>query len=142
MSPPQLQLVQNHAAPSHGPPARILSPLFFQAKSLLLPKPRGKKPSILKLHGPNFHQSHVVSKSPSMAVVPGFNSQCQSSSAAPFLTPPTITYAFQHSHILSTLLGCHVKSGQVRHHGVELIISKLSHKGCIQGELPPSYIMG
>ena len=30
-------------APSHGPPARVLSPLFFLAKSLLLPKPRGKK---------------------------------------------------------------------------------------------------
>ena len=38
-----LQLIQSHVAPSHGPPARVLSPLFFQAKSLLLPKPRGKK---------------------------------------------------------------------------------------------------
>ena len=38
-----LQLIQNHAAPSHGPPARVLSPLFFPAKSLLLPKPSGKK---------------------------------------------------------------------------------------------------
>ena len=55
-----LQVIQNHVAPSYGPPARVLSPLFFQAKSLLLPKPRGKKPNILKLHGPNFHQSCVV----------------------------------------------------------------------------------
>ena len=38
-----LQLIQSHVAPSHGPPARVLSPLFFPAKSLLLPKPRGKK---------------------------------------------------------------------------------------------------
>ena len=38
-----VQLIQSHAAPSHGPPARVLSPLFFPAKSLLLPKPRGKK---------------------------------------------------------------------------------------------------
>ena len=38
-----LQLIQSHAAPSHGPPARVLPPLFFPAKSLLLPKPRGKK---------------------------------------------------------------------------------------------------
>ena len=38
-----LQLIQNHAAPSHGPPARDLSLLFFLAKSLLLPKPCGKK---------------------------------------------------------------------------------------------------
>ena len=30
-------------APSQGPPARVLSPLVFQAKSLLQPKPRGKK---------------------------------------------------------------------------------------------------
>ena len=38
-----LQLIQSHAAPSHGPPARVLSPLSFLAKSLLLPKPHGKK---------------------------------------------------------------------------------------------------
>ena len=38
-----LQLIQNHGAPSHGPLVRVLSPLFFPAKSLLLPKPRGKK---------------------------------------------------------------------------------------------------
>ena len=38
-----LQLIQNHVAPSHGPTARVLPPLFFPAKSLLLPKPRGKK---------------------------------------------------------------------------------------------------
>ena len=38
-----LQLIQNHGAPSHGPLVRVLSPLFFSAKSLLLPKLRGKK---------------------------------------------------------------------------------------------------
>ena len=38
-----LQLIQSHVAPSHGPPARALPPHFFPAKSLLLPKPRGKK---------------------------------------------------------------------------------------------------
>ena len=38
-----LQLIQSPVAPSHGPPARVLSPLFFPAKSLLLPKPHGKK---------------------------------------------------------------------------------------------------
>ena len=38
-----LQLIQSHVAPSHGPLARVLPPLFFPAKSLLLPKPRGKK---------------------------------------------------------------------------------------------------
>ena len=38
-----LQLIHNHVAPSHGPPARVLSPLSFQANCLLLPKPRGKR---------------------------------------------------------------------------------------------------
>ena len=38
-----LQLIQSHVAPSHGPPATVLSPLFFLAKPLLLPKPRGKR---------------------------------------------------------------------------------------------------
>ena len=38
-----LQLIQRHVAPTHSPPARFLSPLFFPAKSLLLPKLRGKK---------------------------------------------------------------------------------------------------
>ena len=38
-----LQLIQSHVVPSHGPPARVLPPLFFPAKSLLLPKPCGKK---------------------------------------------------------------------------------------------------
>ena len=32
-----------------------------------------------------------------MAAMPGFKSQCQSSSAAPFPTPPTISYTCQHS---------------------------------------------
>ncbi|KAF6081915.1 hypothetical protein HJG60_008898 [Phyllostomus discolor] len=47
-----LQLIQNHVAPSCGPPARLLSPLFFQAKSLLLPRPCGKR-ELPKPHSPN-----------------------------------------------------------------------------------------
>ena len=136
-----LQLIQNHVAPSHGPPARILSHLSFQARSLLLPKLRGIKET-LKLHGPNFHQSCVVPKGLSMAAAPGFKSQSQSFSAALFLTPPTICYTCQHFHILSALLGCHIKSGHVWPHGMELIFSKLSHRRCNQGELLPSYILG
>ena len=38
-----LQLIQSHVAPSHGPTTRVLFPLFFLAKSLLMPKLRGKK---------------------------------------------------------------------------------------------------
>ena len=35
-------LIQNHMAPSHGWPARVISPLSSPARSLLLPKPCGK----------------------------------------------------------------------------------------------------
>ena len=77
-----------------------------------------------------------------MAVAPGFKSQCQSSSATPFLTPPTISYTCQHPHILPALLGCHSKSRQVWPHGMEPIFSKLSHRRYNQRELPPSCIMG
>ena len=78
----------------------------------------------------------------SMAATPGFKSQCQSSSAAPFPTPPTVSYTCQHSCILPALLGCHSKSGQVWPHGMEPIFSKISCRRCNQGELLPSYILG
>ena len=68
-----LQLIQNHVAPSHGPPARNLSPLFFQAKSLLLPKPCGKNGSPLKLHSPNFCQRCMVPKAPAWLPRLGLN---------------------------------------------------------------------
>ena len=77
-----------------------------------------------------------------MAAAPGFKSQRPSSSAAPFLTPPIISYTCQHSRILPALLGCHSKSGQVWPHGVEPIFSKLSGRPCNQGELLPSHIWG
>ena len=91
--------------------------------------------------------SYVVPKRPMvpkrhcMAAVPGFKSQCQSSSATPFLTPPTIGHSCQHSHIFPALLGCHCKFGQVWPCGVEPIISKLLCRPCNQGQLYPSYIM-
>ena len=94
-------------------------------------------------------QSHVVltlaqatGAPPGMAAMPGFKSQHQSSSAAPFPIPPTISYTCQHSHILPALLGCHSKSGQVWPLGMEPIIFKLSRRCCNQGELPPSYVLG
>ena len=95
------------------------------------PKPRGPLPSSPKLGGPLC-----------MAATPGFKSQCQSSSAAPFPIPLTISYTCQHPHILPALLGCHSKSGQVWPHGMEPIISKLSRRLRNPGELPPSYILG
>ena len=126
-----LQLIQSHVAPSHGPPARVLSPLFFPAKSLLLPKPCGKK-----------KHSKTLWSSPSMAAGPRLKSQRPSSFAAPFLTPPTVSYTCQHPCILPALLGCHSKSGQVWPHGMEPIISTLSRRPCNQGELLRSPILG
>ena len=79
---------------------------------------------------------------PSMAATPRFKSQHPSSFAAPFPTPPTVSYTCQHPHILPAFLGCHSKSGQVWPHGMEPIISKLSHRPCNQGELLPSPILG
>ena len=152
-------------APSHGPPARVLSPLFFPAKSLLLPKPCGKKkhpkttrssPFPSELCGP----LHSLFTSPetrgplpiyllqnlvvlSLLWLPGLGlNPSASSSAALFPTPPTISYTCQHSGILPALLGCHSKSGQVWPHGMEPIISKLSPRPCNQGELLPSPILG
>ena len=92
--------------------------------------------------------SHVVPQTPvvpkrwRLAASLGFKSQHQSSSAAPFLTPPTIGHSCQHSHIPPALLGCHSKSRQVWPCGVEPIISKVLCRLCNQGELTPSYIMG
>ena len=133
-----LQLIQSPMAPSHGPPARVLSPPFFQAKSLLLPKPRGKR----EQPKATWSQSTPPKPTPHMAAMPGFKSQCQSSSAAPFPTPATISYTCQHSHILPALLGCRRKSGQAWPRGMEPVFSKLSRKHCNRGELPPSYILG
>ena len=78
----------------------------------------------------------------SMAAGPRFKSQRPSSFAAPFLTPPTVSYTCQHPRILPALLGCHSKSGQVWPHGMEPIISKLSRRPCNQAELFPSSILG
>ena len=78
----------------------------------------------------------------SMAATSRFKSQRPSSFAAPFPTPPTISYTCQYPRILPALLGCHCKSGQVWPHGKEPIISKLSRRRCNQGKLLPSYILG
>ena len=176
-----LQLIQSHSAPSHGPPARVLPPLFFPAKSLLLPKPHDKKQhskttwsSLLSFRTVGsfspFQNCVVLFLSPQNLVVLsfftsephgplpfpseprgslslwllrlGFKSQRPSSFAAPFPTPPTVSYTCQHPRILPPLLGCHSKSGQVWPHGMEPIISKLSSRPCNQGELLPSPMLG
>ena len=58
------------------------------------------------------HKAARSQKAPSMAAAPGFKSQHQSSFAAPFPTPSTISYTCKHSCILPTVLCCHSKSGQ------------------------------
>ena len=80
--------------------------------------------------------------SPSVAAGPRFKFPHPSSFAAPFPTPPTVSYTCQHPGILPALLGCHSKSGQVWPHGMEPIISKLSGRPCNQGELRLSPTLG
>ena len=92
--------------------------------------------------GPLYSPFRTAWSSLPMAAAPRFKSQFPSSFAAPFLTPPTVSYTCQHPRILPALLGCHSKSGQVWPHGMEPIISKLSRRCCNQGELLPSYILG
>ena len=86
---PDPQLI--HVAPSHGPPARILSPLFFQAKSLLLPNPCGKKGVP---EGPNFHQSHMVPKDAAWLLCLGLNPSSNLPLQHHFrLLPQSVTHA-------------------------------------------------
>ena len=63
-----LQLIQSHVAPSHDPLTRVLSALFFPAKSLLLSKPHGKRehpkatwsqPTPPKPHDPHWYGCHT-----------------------------------------------------------------------------------
>ena len=67
-----LQLIQSHAAPSHGPPARVLPPLFFPAKSLLLPKPCGKKKHPKTTWSSPIHSIRSTWSSSPMAAAPRF----------------------------------------------------------------------
>ena len=82
---------------------KILSCCLSHMAKGSTPKPPGPNSSqavwsqpLPELCGPNLlHQSHMVL--PGMAAAPGFKSQRQFSSAAPFPTPPTICYTCQHS---------------------------------------------
>ena len=105
------------------------------------PKPHGPLLSFRTLWSSSF-PLRTLWFSPFMAAAPRFKSQRKSSSAAPFPTPPTVSYTCQHPRILPAFLGCHSKSGQVWPHGVESIISKLSRRPCNQGELLPRHILG
>ena len=131
----------------HGP----LSIYLLQNLVVLLPsEPHGLLPSPPKPCSPPYYfgaawsllYSRAAWSPLSMAAGPRFKSQCPSSFAAPFLTPPTVSYTCQHPCILPALLSCHSKSGQVWPHGMEPIISMLSRRPCKQGELLPSPILG
>ena len=77
-----------------------------------------------------------------MAATPGFKSQCQSSSVTPFptlpqsVTPASIPVFFQ------LYWAAIVSPGRGGPNGMEPIISKLPHRLCNQGVVPPSYILG
>ena len=128
-------LLQNRVVlfPTSEPHGPLSIYLLQNLVGLLFPsEPHGLLLSPPKPCGPLF----------TMAAAPRFKSQHPSSFAAPFLTPPTVSYTCQHPCILPALLGCHSKSGQVWPHGVEPIISKLSRRPCNQGELLPRPILG
>ena len=93
-----ISLMQIHVAPSPGPPGRVLSPLFFPARALLLPMPCGKR----------VHPKALWSLL-TMAAVPRIKSQLQPFSAATFPTTPTIHYCHQHSRIFQAFLAGHSK---------------------------------
>ena len=124
----------------HGPlsiyllQSLVVLPFTSEPRGLLLLSPKTLWSSLLlwsRMVAPSLWLPHL-----------GFKSPRQSSSAAPFPTPPTVGYTGLHSYILPALLGCHSKSRQAWPHGMEPIISKLSHRHCNQGELLPSYILG
>ena len=115
---------------------------FSSRQSLSCCLSRVAKRSTPKPHRPLYSPSEPRGPLFPMVATPGFKSQHPSSFAAPFLTPPTISYTCQHPRILPALLGCHSKSRQVWPHGVEPIISKLSRRPCNQGELLSSPILG
>ena len=147
---------------SHSPPVRVLSPLFFLAKPLLLLKPRGKKEHpkatwsslLLQNHtvlSYSLHQSCVIlsllppkphGPSSGTAATPRFKSQSQSSSAAPFPTPPTISYTCQHYLFFQVNWVAIVSLGR-RGPMAWSQSSPSSHIGAVTtGALPPSYILG
>ena len=118
---------------------------------LLASEPRGSTLSFRAAWSPLLYFRAVWStpsspktlwSSPPMAAGPKFKSQRPSSFAAPFPTPPTVSYTCQHPCILPALLGCHSKYGQVWPHGMEPIISKLSRRPCNLGEFLPSPTLG
>ena len=103
-----LQLIQSHVAPSHGPPARVLSPLSLWLQSLSYCLSRVARRSTPKPRGPLYSPSEPRGLLFSMAAAPRFKSQCPSSFAAPFPTPPTVSYTCQHPRILPDLSLIHI----------------------------------
>ena len=100
-------LIPNQVAPSHGPPEGVLSPLFFPASSLLHSSKLLRESSTSLLHHAFWPPKLCGKGRPKAAWFPsllgchsGYKSQHQSSSAAPFATPPTIGYTCQHSRFL------------------------------------------
>ena len=110
LSPQNLVVLSSFTSEPHGPLSTCSRTSWFPhllqssvVYSLFTSEPHGLLLSPPKPCGPP----------PSMAAAPRFKSQRPSSFAAPFLTPPTVSYTCQHPRILPALMGCHSKSGQV-----------------------------
>ena len=130
LSPQNLMVLSSFTSEPHGP---LSIYLLQNLVGLLFPS---------EPHGLLFSPPKPCGPPPSMVAAPRFKSQHPSSFAAPFPTPPTLSYTCQHPCILPALLGCHSKSGQVWPHGMEPIISTLSRRPCNQGEFIPSPTLG
>ena len=151
-------------SPCHSPPARVLSPLVFPAKSLQLPKPRGKKKHSKTTWSSPIHSAKAACFSPffpktSWSSLFSFRTTWSSLSLwLPHLglnpsahlplqphfrlllqpvTPASIPVFFQLYWAVIVSPG---RCGPL--HGMEPIISTLSRRLCNQGELLPSYILG
>ena len=107
-----LQLIKSRVAPSHGPLARVLSPLSSR-QSFSCCLSHVAKGSTPEPRGPNLLRQS--SSGSDLVWLPqlGFNSHTNLP-----LQPHFHSSHNQHSHILPALLGCHNKSRQPWPHGM------------------------
>ena len=127
-----LQLIQSHEAPSQAHQEESFLP-FSSWQSLSCCLSRMAKRSTPKPRGPLYSPSEPCGPFPHFRTAWSslyFGAMWSTPSLRATWSPPTVSYTCQHPRILPALLGCHSKSGQVWLHGMEPIISKLSHRPC------------
>ena len=134
LSPQNLMVLSSFTSEPHGPLSiyllqnLVVLPFTSEPRGLLFTSELHGLLLPSELHGLHLPPPKPCGPPPSMAAAPRFKSQHPSSFAAPFPTPPTVSYTCQHPRILPALLGCHSKSGQVWPHGVSQS-SPSSHAG-------------